>query len=279
MARLLLHDRPHRQLCSALHGGGESLRRMPEKLRTHYETAFEWTPGIAVAVILSMGVLALVSSASCRFSGRISSCGGRQRVPISCRAPEGTRIEVTQQRFFSRRESNPRGVARGRDSERLANIGLPASGINLAFSDNANISAADGEILVSLNPKHHAPTANHVRISSRTAAPHFPDMEFAFSSPDIGAQILNFWPACADRCCRSPETTQKITRRRSGSRHASRRYSARVDVHLLKRVHGPGVPRGTSIARSHSRSGSRSKNVADTLLTVAQLASGQASPN
>ena len=35
----------------------------------------------------------------------------------------------------------------------LDNIGLPTSGINLAFSDSSTISSADGEILVALNRK------------------------------------------------------------------------------------------------------------------------------
>src|SRR5213075_2467755 len=73
----------------------------------------------------------------------------------------------------------------------LDNIGLPTSGINLAFSDNATISSADGEILVALNP-NHKPTAQYVKILRERLHHDFPDMEFYFSAPDIVSQILNF---------------------------------------------------------------------------------------
>ena len=41
----------------------------------------------------------------------------------------------------------------------LDNIGLPAGGINLAFSDASLVSAADGEILIALKPEKHGSTA------------------------------------------------------------------------------------------------------------------------
>jgi hypothetical protein len=41
----------------------------------------------------------------------------------------------------------------------LDNIGLPAGGINLAFSDASLVTSADGEILIALKPKHGSTTA------------------------------------------------------------------------------------------------------------------------
>ena len=73
----------------------------------------------------------------------------------------------------------------------LANIVFAASGINLAFSDNATISSADGEILVALNPEHHGPTAKYVRILRRDP-PRFSRHGVLLSAPDIVSQILNF---------------------------------------------------------------------------------------
>ena len=73
----------------------------------------------------------------------------------------------------------------------LDNIGLPTSGINLAFSDNATISSADGEILVSMTDKHK-PTPYYMRLLRERLHQKFPDMEFYFAAPDIVSQILNF---------------------------------------------------------------------------------------
>src|SRR5438067_11905136 len=73
----------------------------------------------------------------------------------------------------------------------LDNIGLPTSGINLAFGDSSTISSADGEILVALNPKHK-PTEQYVRILREKLHHDFPDMEFFFSASDIVSLILNF---------------------------------------------------------------------------------------
>src|SRR5438094_3912472 len=74
----------------------------------------------------------------------------------------------------------------------LDNIGLPASGINLAFSDNATISEADGEILVALDPANHKPVAGYMRTLREKLHRDFPDMDFYFAAPDIVSQILNF---------------------------------------------------------------------------------------
>ena len=74
----------------------------------------------------------------------------------------------------------------------LDNIGLPNSGINLAFGDNGTTSSADGEILVALNPLNHKPTADYVRTLRYRLRQQFPDMEFYFQAADIVGQILNF---------------------------------------------------------------------------------------
>jgi multidrug efflux pump subunit AcrB len=73
----------------------------------------------------------------------------------------------------------------------LDNIGVPTSGINLAYSNGGTIGNADAEILGSLQPNHH-PTADYVAKLREELPKHFPGTSFFFEPADIVAQTLNF---------------------------------------------------------------------------------------
>ena len=65
------------------------------------------------------------------------------------RAPPGTRLEATEQRFYEEIYTI------------LDNIGSPTAA---SISPSATThSSADGEILVALNPLNHRPTTDYVR--------------------------------------------------------------------------------------------------------------------
>jgi CzcA family heavy metal efflux pump len=74
----------------------------------------------------------------------------------------------------------------------LDNVGVPYSGINLSYSSSGLIGTGDAEILISLNPEHHHPTAQYVRQLRRELPSRFPGVEFFFQPADIVSQILNF---------------------------------------------------------------------------------------
>src|SRR6202158_6188904 len=74
----------------------------------------------------------------------------------------------------------------------LDNIGVPYSGLNLSYSSSGVIGSSDAEILISLNPAHHHPTARYVRQLRRELPARFPGVEFFFQPADIVSQILNF---------------------------------------------------------------------------------------
>ena len=136
--------------------------------------------------------MVLVSVALVPFLGRDffpAVDAGQFRLHV--RAPAGTRLESTQERFFQVGNAIREVIPPNEIQNVLDNIGLPTSGINLAFGDSSTISSADGEILVALNP-NHKPTAQYVRILREKLHRDFPDMEFFFSAPDIVGQILNF---------------------------------------------------------------------------------------
>ncbi len=74
----------------------------------------------------------------------------------------------------------------------LDNVGVPYSGLNLSYSSSGVIGTSDAEILISLNPEHHHPTAQYVRRLRRELPVRFPGVEFFFQPADIVSQILNF---------------------------------------------------------------------------------------
>jgi CzcA family heavy metal efflux pump len=74
----------------------------------------------------------------------------------------------------------------------LDNIGVPYSGINLSYGNSGVIGTGDAEILVSLNPEHHHPTAQYIKRLRRELPSRFPGVEFFFQPADIVSQILNF---------------------------------------------------------------------------------------
>ena len=127
------------------------------------------------------------------------------------RAPAGTRIEETE-RYFAKVADAIRQVIPPKEVKTLIdNIGIPNSGINLSLSDGSLMSAADGEILVTLNEDHH-PTPDYVRQLRKTLNDKFPDLTFFFSPPDIVTQVLNFGlPAPIDVQLVGPRGTWKRT--------------------------------------------------------------------
>jgi multidrug efflux pump subunit AcrB len=247
------------------------------KLREGYVAALDWALDHRRIVFLSMGALALISLGLVPFLGRdFFPAVDSGQFRLHCRAPEGTRLEVTEERFNGVAKVIREVVPADEVRTVLANIGLPASGINLAFSDNATISSADGEILVALNPEHHGPTAKYVRILRERLHHDFPDMEFSFSAPDIVSQILNFGlPAPIDIQITGASPENLALAKQIEARVAQIRGAA--DVHLQQRVHSPELRVNIDRARA-SQIGLMQQNVANTLLTSLS-SSGQASPN
>jgi multidrug efflux pump subunit AcrB len=71
------------------------------------------------------------------------------------------------------------------------NLGLPYSGINLAYSTSAPVGPGDADIYVNLAAEHK-PTAEYVRILRSKLASTYPSASFAFLPADMIGQILNF---------------------------------------------------------------------------------------
>ena len=113
------------------------------------------------------------------------------RFDMHVRMKPGTRVEETA-RTADQIETMLRQIIPANQLEGIIdNLGIPYSGINLSYNTSGTISAADGDILVSLN-EHHDPTNGFVREIRKRMAKEFPDVELWFPPADIVAQILNF---------------------------------------------------------------------------------------
>ena len=113
------------------------------------------------------------------------------QIKLHLRAPTGVRIEHTAALCDSI-EATIRGVIPAIEISTIVdNIGLPYSGINLAYSTSAPVGPGDADIFINLAPHHH-PTARYVRALRETLNTRYPGITFAFAPADIVSQILNF---------------------------------------------------------------------------------------
>jgi multidrug efflux pump subunit AcrB len=254
----------------------EGFNRVFEKIRDRYIEALRWCLSHRGVVFAVMGGLVLVSLGLVPFLGRDffpAVDAGQFRLHV--RAPAGTRLEATEERFYEVGQKIREVIPPNEIDNVLDNIGLPVSGINLAFSDNATIGESDGEILVSLKPKHR-PTADYVRILREKLHHDFPDMEFYFSAADIVSQILDFGiPAPIDI---------QVTGRDPKGYAIANDIKSRVtqipgaaDVHVHQLVHGPDLRVNVDRTRAE-QIGLTQNDVARTML-VSLSSSGQNAPN
>lgn len=110
---------------------------------------------------------------------------------LHVRTRSGTRIEETA-KLIDQIEVAIRKDIRPEDFHgMLDNIGIPASSINLTYSDNGLLGTGDADILVSLN-EHHRPTAEYMKKLRVRLGREFPGTTFYFLPADIVSQSLNF---------------------------------------------------------------------------------------
>ena len=146
----------------------------------------------------------------------------------------------------------------------LDNIGLP-DGINLGITDSANLSTADGEILVSLRHDRKGRTEDFIRTLREELPREFPGTGFYFQPADIVTQILNFGLT-------SPIDIQVAGYNGAATYGAAREIEARLakvkgaaDVHLHQVVGAPRLHVNVDRTRA-SEVGLTQRDVANSLL-------------
>jgi len=113
------------------------------------------------------------------------------QIKLHLRGPTGIRIDETAA-LCDHVEATIRELIPAREISTIVdNIGLPYSGINLAYSASAPVGPGDADIFVNLTPDHR-PTAQYVRTLRSRLTALYPSTTFAFLPADIVSQILNF---------------------------------------------------------------------------------------
>ena len=163
-----------------------------DRFRHAYGLVLSWVLNHRGRVATLFAMLVIMSAALFPMIGRDffpSVDSGQIRLHV--RAPAGTRIEETE-RLFAKVDAVAREIIPAHELRTIIdNIGIPNSGINLALSDGSLMSAADGEVLITLE-HHHAPTAQYIAKLRTELNSRFPDSTFYFKPPDIVTQVLNF---------------------------------------------------------------------------------------
>jgi multidrug efflux pump subunit AcrB len=255
----------------------QAFDRKFEKFREGYRKLLEWvlahravTGGAFLAfAVASAGLMAVIGQ---NFFPYVDA--GQMRLHV--RPPTGTRIEEAAGIFASVDSEIRRVIPPEELDSILDNIGLPNSGINLAFSDTVTNGNGDGDILISLKPNHH-PTLDYTRTLRKTLAAQFPAETFFFQAADITSQILNFGlPAPVDvqvsgnNLVQNSQVAQKLQKEIAGLPGA-------VDVFVRQRLDYPTVDVNVDRILA-DEAGMTQKDVASSLL-ISLSASGQVAPN
>jgi multidrug efflux pump subunit AcrB len=255
----------------------QAFDRQFEKLRERYHLLLERVLQRRLLVGSAFAVFAFSSLGLVQFVGQdffpyVDS--GQMRLHVRC--PSGTRIEEAE-RVFGAVEEEVRRVVPAQELDTiLDNIGLPSSGINLAFSDSATNGSGDGEILISLKSKHH-PTIDYTRQLRASLAVRFPEETFFFQAADITSQILNFGlPAPIDVQVTGNDATANH-RIATQLRDEIARLPGAVDTFVRQSVDYPTVKVNVDRTKADG-SGLTQRDVASSLL-ISLSSSGQVAPN
>ncbi len=248
-----------------------------EMMRSSYTGLLHWALDHRGPVLAGFGIFAAASLMLVVFMGRDffpTVDSGQMR--LHAMAPTGTRIEETEV-LFSKIDDEIRHVIPAHEIDTIIdNIGIPFGGFNLAFGDISTLGTGDGDILISLKPEDHGPTADYtVKLRNRLHQ-KFPDATFFFEPANITNQILNFGlPAPIDlqvvgRDPRNYQIAEALAERIS-------HIPGAADVHVHQVVDYPELR--INVDRSKAgQLGLQQRDVSNSLL-ISLSSSGQVAPN
>jgi CzcA family heavy metal efflux pump len=140
--------------------------------------------GFLACVLLSFGLWPFLGE---NFFPEVDS----GQILMHVRAQAGTRIEETARLFDLIEQTVRQTVPPDQLDNIVDNIGLPYSGINMAYQNTGTIGPEDGDALITLK-EDHAPTASFIKELRAKLPQQFPGTTFSFLPADIVSQILNF---------------------------------------------------------------------------------------
>jgi len=198
MARFLLAGQSHH------HGEAKPTRNPFTLFQRGFERGFEGVRGFYIRLLATavggrwvfVGLFLVMVAAS--FS--LAPFLGRNFFPsvestdlkLHVRAPTGTRIEGTAALCDRIEEAIRQTLPEGVVTKIVDNLGLPISGINLAYGNSGTVNYGDGDIFITLKEGEEAKAEEYVKTLRETLPRQFPGATFSFLPADIVSQILNF---------------------------------------------------------------------------------------
>ncbi len=163
-----------------------------EKFRGGYAALLDLALGLRWLFVIGFLLVVAASFSLVPFLGQnfFPTVDGGQ-IKLHLRAQVGTRIEETAKLCDQVEQAIHQAIPPNELDTIVDNIGLPISGINMAYGNSGTIGVSDADILISLKPNHH-PTADYVDALRERLPRLFPGTTFAFLPADIVTQILNF---------------------------------------------------------------------------------------
>jgi multidrug efflux pump subunit AcrB len=163
------------------------------------------------------------------------------QIRLHVRAPSGTRIEEMPRQI----DEVERAIRERIPSEQLGDvldiIGGPYSTRNTLFGNSGTVETADTEIMISLHPGAHAPSANYIKDLRAELPRRFPGLEFFFQPADQVSQTLNFGiPAPIDIQFVGGKPEEVITLL-IGFNNSLRQIPGIVDAHIYQRSNRPSL--------------------------------------
>ena len=206
--------------------------RQFERLRGGYRALLEMAIGSSRLFVVGFLAVVVISFGLVPFLGQnFFPATETAQIKLHVRAPTGTRIEEVSKEIDHVEAAIHRTIPT-RDIETIVdNIGMPISGINVAYGNSGTIGVIDTDILLTLNEDAVTRTETYVQTLRERLPREFPGTTFSFLPADIVSQILNFGlPA--------PIDVQVV-----GNKGAENRAYAEMILRKIARVPGVADPR------------------------------------
>ncbi len=203
-----------------------------EALRGGYKTLLVMALGSSRIFVVGFLAAVVVSFGLAPYLGQnFFPTAQSAQIRMHVRAQTGTRIEETAKLVDQVDDQVRRVVPPNAIKSVVDNIGIPISGINIAYGNSGTIGVIDADVLISMHEEFAPQTAGYIDTLRERLPPLFPGTTFSFLPADITSQILNFGlPA--------PIDVQVI-----GNKREQNAQYAEMIFRRIKRIPGVADPR------------------------------------
>ena len=160
---------------------------------------------------------------------------------LHVRAPSGTRLEQMPPLIDAIEAAIRESVPADELDNLLDIVGGPYSPRNTVFGNSGTADSSDAEIMISLRPGAHAPSAHYADLLRRDLPRRFPSAEFFFQPADQVRQSLNFGtPAAIDIQVAGNDSAANL-KLAVAINNELRGIAGVVDAHVYQRANKPSL--------------------------------------